>query len=45
VVDVKGLNVSTIECAIGFRTVNTIKKLGLVAADEGKGLEMFVSDI
>ena len=28
-----------------FRTVSTIKKLGLVAADEEKGLESFVSDI
>ena len=39
------MGISTTECAVGFRTVNTIKKLGLVAADEEKGLESFVSDI
>lgn len=44
-IDLKRLGVSTTDCAIGFRTANTIKKLGLVEADEEKGLESFVSDI
>src|SRR5919112_6806826 len=44
-IDLKRLGITTTECAVGFRTVNTIKKLGLVAADEEKGLETFVSDI
>jgi hypothetical protein len=44
-IDLKRLGISTTDCAIGFRTVNTIKKLGLVEADEEKGLESFVSDI
>ena len=44
-IDLKRLGITTTECAVGFRTVNTIKKLGLVAADEEKGLESFVSDI
>ncbi len=44
-IDLKRLGVSTTECAVGFRTVNTIKKLGLVAADEEKGLDSFVLDI
>ena len=38
------MGISTTECAVGFRTVNTIKKLGLVG-DEEKGLESFVLDI
>lgn len=38
-IDLKRLGITTTECAVGFRTVNTIKKLGLVAADEEKGLE------
>src|SRR5919112_6864031 len=40
-IDLKRLGITTTECAVGFRTVNTIKKLGLVAADEEKGLETF----
>jgi hypothetical protein len=44
-VDIKRLGISTTECAVGFRTVNTIKKLGLAAADEEKCLESFISDI
>ena len=44
-VDLKRLGISIIECAIGFRTLSTIKKLGLATADEEKGLESFVSDI
>jgi hypothetical protein len=43
-IDLKRLGISTTECAVGFRTVNTIKKLGLVG-DEEKDLESFVSDI
>ena len=44
-IDLKRQGISTTDCAIGFRTVNTIKRLGLVEADEEKGLESFVSDI
>ena len=44
-IELKRLGISTTECAIGFRTVNTIKRLGLVGADEEKRLESFVSDI
>jgi hypothetical protein len=44
-IDLKRLGISTTDCAIGFRTVNTIKRLGLAEADEEKGLESFVSDI
>ena len=44
-IDLKRLGISTIDCAIGFRTVNIIKRLGLVEAYEEKGLESFVSDI
>ena len=44
-IELKRLRISTTDCAIGFRTVNTIKRLGLVEADEEKGLESFVSDI
>src|SRR5215208_861203 len=44
-IDLKRLGISTTDCAIGFRTVNIIKKLGLVEAYEEKGLESFVSDI
>ena len=44
-IDLKRLGISTTDCAIGFRTVNTIKRLGLVEANEEKGLESFVSDI
>ena len=44
-IDLKRLGITTTECAVGFRTVSTIKKLGLAAADEEKGLESFVSDI
>jgi DNA-binding transcriptional MerR regulator len=44
-IDLKRQGINTTDCARGFRTVNTIKKLGLVEADEEKGLESFVSDI
>jgi hypothetical protein len=44
-IDLKRLGISTTNCAIGFRAVNTIKKLGLVEVDEEKGLESFVSDV
>src|SRR5918996_1549945 len=44
-IDLKRLGISATDCAIGFRTVNTIKRLGLVQVDEEKGLESFVSDI
>src|SRR5215217_2946627 len=44
-IDLKRLGISTTDCAIGFRTVNIIKRLGLVEAYEEKGLESFVSDI
>jgi hypothetical protein len=44
-IDLKRQGISTTDCAIGFRAVNTIKKLGLVEADEEKGLESFVSDV
>src|SRR5215212_4265719 len=44
-IDLKRLGISTIDCAIGFRTVNIIKRLGLVEAYEEKSLESFVSDI
>jgi hypothetical protein len=44
-IDLKRQDISTTDCAIGFRTVNTIKRLGLVGADEEKRLESFVSDI
>lgn len=44
-IDLKRLGISTTDCAIGFRTVNTIKRLGLAEVDEEKGLESFVSDI
>jgi hypothetical protein len=44
-IDLKRLGISATDCAIGFRTVNIMKKLGLVEADEEKGLESFVSDI
>ena len=44
-IDLKRQGISTTDCAIGFRTVNTIKRLGLVGADEEKRLESFVSDI
>ncbi len=43
-IDLKRLGISATDCAIGFRTVNTIKRLGFVL-DEEKGLESFVSDI
>ncbi len=36
---------TTTDCAIGFRTVNIIKRLGLAEANEEKGLESFVSNI
>lgn len=44
-IDLKRLGISTVDCAIGFRIVNIIKRLGLVEADEEKRLESFVSDI
>jgi hypothetical protein len=37
-IDLKRLGITTTECAVGFRTVNTIKKLGLETADEEKDL-------
>jgi hypothetical protein len=43
--DLKKLGISTTHCAIGFRTVNTIKRLGLVQVYEEKDVESFVSDI
>ena len=44
-IDLKRLGISATDCAIGFRTINTIKRLGLVEADEEKGLESFISNI
>jgi hypothetical protein len=44
-IDLKRLGINTVDCAIGFRIVNIIKRLGLVEADEEKRLESFVSDI
>jgi hypothetical protein len=44
-IDLKRLGISTTDCAIGFRTVNIIKRLGLAEANEEKGLESFVSNI
>ena len=44
-IDLKRQGISTTDCAIGYRTVNIIKRLGLVEAYEEEGLESFVSDI
>jgi hypothetical protein len=44
-IDLKRLGMTTTDCAIGFRTVNIIKRLGLAEANEEKGLESFVSNI